>query len=145
MCTCRRRDPDALAETAAYWKCKPPSIEEIHWASGQGLSKEIVRQAILKMGENGYDFAAGRVQDLNDALEADFPRAEIDAEADLVGRVWLDFIVKLQRQEWLSGLVDSSGLDPHDLPAMMRHLSQHYTRKEMSWVYATVKTLYGVG
>ena len=135
----------STAETAAYWKCKPPSIEEIHWASGQGLSKEIVRQAILKMLENGYDFAAGRVEDLNDALEADFPRAEIDAEADLVGRVWLDFVVELQRQEWLRGLVDSSGLDPHDLPAMMRHLSQHYSRKEMSWVYATVKTLYGVG
>ena len=135
----------STAETAAYWKCKPPSIEEIHWASGQGLSKEIVRQAILKMLENGYDFAAGRVEDLNDALEADFPRAEIDAEADLVGRVWLDFVVELQRQQWLRGLVDSSGLDPHDLPAMMRHLSQHYSRKEMSWVYATVKTLYGGG
>lgn len=48
--------------------------------------------------------------------------------------------------EWLDpnrSLVDSSGLDPHDLPAMMRHLSQHYSRKKMSWVYATVKTLYG--
>ncbi len=53
-------------------------------------------------------------------------------------------MVELQRQEWLRGLVDASGLDPHDLPALMRHLSQHYPCKEMGWVYATVKTLTGV-
>ena len=135
----------STVETATYWKCKPPSIEEIHWQADQHISREIVRQALLKLLENGYDFAAGRVDDLQAALEADFDPQQVAAEADLIGRIYLDFVVELQRQAWLRSLVDSSGLDPHDLPALMRHLAPHYPRKEMGWVYATVKTLYGVG
>ena len=38
-----------------------------------------------------------------------------------------------------------AGLNPHDLPTLMRHLGQHYPKREMGWVYASVKTLYGVG
>ncbi|WP_423223568.1 hypothetical protein [Candidatus Amarolinea aalborgensis] len=135
----------STVETATYWKCKPPSIEEIHWQADQHISREIVRQALLKLLENGYDFSAGRVDDLQAALEADFDPQQVAAEADLIGRTYLDFVVELQRQAWLRSLVDSSGLDPHDLPALMRHLAPHYPRKEMGWVYATVKTLYGVG
>jgi hypothetical protein len=132
------------AETASYWKCKPPSIEEIHWQADQHISKEIVRQALLKMLENGYDFAAGRAEDVQASLEADFDPQQVQAEADLIQRLYLDFTVELQRQQWLRSLVDTSGLDPHDLPNLMRHLGQHYPKREMGWVYATVKTLYGV-
>ncbi len=135
----------STAETATYWKCKPPSIEEIHWQADQHISKEVVRQALLKMLENGYDFASGRAEDVQATLEADFDPQLVASEAGLIERMYLDFVVELQRQAWLRSLVDSSGLDPHDLPAMMRHLAQHYGRKEMGWVFATVKTLYGVG
>ena len=135
----------STVETAAYWKCKPPSIEEIHWQADQHISKEVVRQALLKMLENGYDFAGGRAADVQTTLEADFDPQLVAGEAELIERMYLDFVVELQRQAWLRGLVDRSGLDPADLPAMMRYLGQHYARKEMGWVYATVKTLYGVG
>lgn len=135
----------STAETAAYWKCKPPSIEEIHWQADQQISKEIVRQALLKMLENGYDFASGRVGDVQAALEADFDPQQVAAEVELIQRLYLDFTMELQRQEWLRSLVDASGLDPHDLPNLMRHLSEHYPKREMGWVYASVKTLYGVG
>lgn len=134
----------STAETASYWKCKPPSIEEIHWQAGQHISKEIVRQALLKLVESGHDFAGGTVEAVNALLEVDYQSQDVAAEAELIERVVLDFVVELQRQEWLRGLVDASGLNPHDLPALMRYLSQHYPRKEMGWVYATVKTLYGV-
>ena len=135
----------STVETATYWKCKPPSIEEIHWQAGQRISKEIVRQALLKLLENGYDFAAGRVEDVQAALEGDFDPQQVAAEAELINRTYLDFVIEIQRQAWLRSLVDSSGLNPHDLPALMRHLAPHYPRKEMGWVYATVKTLYGAG
>jgi len=134
----------STAETASYWKCKPPSIEEIHWQADQHISKEIVRQALLKLLENGYDFAAGRAEDVQASLEADFDPQQVEAEAELISRMYLDFTVELQRQQWLRQLVDGSGLDPHDLPTLMRHLGQHYPKREMGWVYATVKTLYGV-
>ena len=135
----------STVETATYWKCKPPSIEEIHWQAGQRISKEIVRQALLKLLENGYDFAAGRVEDVQAALEGDYDPQQVAAEIEMINRTYLDFVIEIQRQAWLRSLVDSSGLNPHDLPALMRHLAPHYPRKEMGWVYATVKTLYGAG
>ncbi len=135
----------STAETATYWKCKPPSIEEIHWQADQHISKEIVRQALLKLLENGYDFAAGRLEDVQTALEGDYDPQQVAAESEMINRVYLDFVIEIQRQAWLRSLVDSSGLDPHDLPALMRHLAPHYPRKEMGWVYATVKALYGAG
>ena len=134
----------STAETATYYKCKPPSIEEIHWAAAeQHLSREIVQQTLYKMLENGYDFAGGKVEDVYAELAADFQEPQIEIAADLIRRVFLDFTVELQRREWLRQLVEASGLDPHDLPNLMRHLSQHYPKKEMSWVYGTVKELYG--
>jgi hypothetical protein len=134
----------STAETATYYKCKPPSIEEIHWAATeQHLSKEIVQQTLYKMLENGYDFASGNAEDVHVELAADFEEPQIEYAADLIRRVFIDFTVDLQRREWLRQLVDASGLDPHDLPNLMRHLSQHYPKKEMGWVYAAVKQLYG--
>ncbi|MBI3764706.1 MAG: hypothetical protein HY260_22935 [Chloroflexi bacterium] len=133
----------STTETATYYKCKPPSIEEIHWAVGRHISKEIVRQVLYKMLENGYDFDAGKAEDAMTELEADFQPPEIEGEADLIRKVWNEFTLELQKQAWLRGLVDASGLDPRDLPNMMRYLSQHYPKKEMSWVYGTVKSLYG--
>ena len=129
----------STVETATYWKCKPPSIEEIHWQAGQRISKEIVRQALLKLLENG------RVEDVQAALEGDYDPQQVAAEIEMINRTYLDFVIEIQRQAWLRSLVDSSGLNPHDLPALMRHLAPHYPRKEMGWVYATVKTLYGAG
>ncbi|MBK7204187.1 hypothetical protein [Candidatus Amarolinea dominans] len=134
----------STVETATYWKCKPPSIEEIHWQAGQHISKEIVRQALLKLLENGYDFAAGG-EDVQATLEGDYDPQQVAAEIEMINRTYLDFVIEIQRQAWLRSLVDSSGLNPHDLPALMRHLAPHYPRKEMGWVYATVKTLYGAG
>jgi len=134
----------STAETATYYKCKPPSIEEIHWRADQHISKEIIQQVLYKMLENGYDFAAGRVEDVHAELAADFEAPQIEGAADLIRRVFMDFTVELQRREHLRHLVEASGLDPHDLPNLMRHLSQHYSRREMRWVYNTVKALYGM-
>lgn len=130
-------------ETATYWKCKPASIEEIHWAEGRHLSRELIIQALHKMAENAYDFGSGTSLDVATALEEDFAPEEVAAEQDLIDRVWLEFKIELERRAWLRGLLDASGLDPRDLPSMMRHLSQHYPKKEMGWVYATVRSLYG--
>ena len=132
-------------DTAVYWKCKPPSIEEIHWTADANVSKTDVEHALFKMLENGYDFDNGRVQDVYRELESDFDPERIEIAAELINRVYQEFLLELQKRAWLRHLVDESGLDPHDAPALMRYLSQHYPRKEMSWVYNTVQTLYGTG
>ncbi len=135
----------STASTARYYKCKPPSIEEIHWRVDQSIGKEVIRQALHKMRENGYDFAEGQVDDLVAELEKDFERPYVEQQEELIRRVWVEYVVELQKKEWLRGLVEQSGLDPRDTPNLMRHLSSHYPSKEMSWVYGAVVELYGLG
>jgi hypothetical protein len=130
-------------ETAAYWKCKPPSIEEIHWTVDAHVGKEHVQQALYKLQENGYDFDAGHAEDVYEILAADFDLERIELAADLIGRVYQDFVLELQKRAWLRSLVDESGLDPRDRPALMRYLARHYPRNQMGWVYYTISELYG--
>lgn len=134
----------STAETAMYYKCKPPTIEEIHWAQGAGIGKYNVEHTLYKMAENGYDFLTGSVADVKQELESDFDADAVINAAELIERVYTDFVLEQQQRQWLKQLVDSSGLDTQDLPTLMRHLSQHYAKRQMSWVYGTVKSLYGV-
>ncbi len=131
-------------DTATYFKCKPPSIEEIHFAADQALGKEVIRQAILKLAERNYDFANGDVAELKAELEKDFPSPVVEGQMELIQRAWLDFVVELQRRDWLRQLVAESNLDPHQQTVeLLRYLSQHYPRNQMGWVYGSIKALYG--
>ncbi len=123
--------------------CKPPTIEEIHWTADANVGKTDIEHALHKMLENGYDFGDGRVADLHTELEADFDPPRVEMAADLIERVYREFVLELQQREWLRHLVAESGLDPHDTPALMRYLSQHYPKNQMRWVFTAVKTLYG--
>ena len=133
----------STVETATYWKCKPPSIEEIHWTADANVSKEHVQQALYKLQENGYDFDGGRPEDVYEMLAADFDLERIEVAADLIGRVYQEFVLELQKRAWLRSLVDESGLDPRQRPALMRYLARHYPRNQMGWVYYAVAELYG--
>ncbi len=134
----------STAETAVYYKCKPPSIEEIHWTTTPNLNKPVIIQTLHKLRENGYDFSKGGPEDVAMALAADFDPGQITAAADLIARTWAEFVAELERREHLRRLVEASGLDVHDLPNLMRHLAAYYPRREMGWVYATVRQLYGL-
>lgn len=128
--------------TATYWKCKPPSIEEIHWAEGRHLGKEDCLHALLKMAEDAYDFSAGSAADLASALESDFGAEEVAFNAALVERAFGEFKIEMERREWLRDLIERSGIDPADSAALMRHLASHYPPKEMRWVYNATRILF---
>lgn len=70
----------STARVARYYKCKPPSIEEIHWRTEQSIGREVIRQALDKMRENGYDFAGGQVEDLIAELENDFQKPHVEQQ-----------------------------------------------------------------
>lgn len=130
-------------DTATYFKCKPPTIEEIHWTADANVGKTDIEHALHKMLENGHDFGNGRVAAVHTELEADFDPARVEMAADLIARVYREFVLELQQREWLRHLVAESGLDPRDTPALMRYLSQHYPKNQMRWVYAAIKIMYG--
>lgn len=132
------------AENAQYFKCKPPSIEEIHWAAGAGISRANIEQALYKLVENGYDFNTGALQEVMAELESDFEPTRLESATELIERVYADFRIEQNRRQRLRQLVDTSGLDPRNLPALMRHLAPHFPKKEMGWVYATAKSLYAI-
>ncbi len=134
----------STAETATYYKCKPPTIEEIHWAQGAGIGKYNIEHTLYKMAENGYDFLMGSVDDLKTELEGDFDADAVLNAAELIERSYAEFLLEQQQRQWLKQLVEDSGLDVHDLPTLMRYLSNHYGKRQMSWVYGTVKSLYGI-
>lgn len=130
-------------DTAEYWKCKPPTIEEIHWTADANIGKTDIEHALHKMLENGYDFGNGRIADLHTELEAEFEPFRVEIAAELIERVYREFVLELQQREWLRHLIAESGLDPHDTATLMRYLSQHYPKNQMRWVYTAVKILYG--
>lgn len=132
----------STAETATYWKCKPPSIEEIHWAEGRHLGREDCLHALLKMTEEGYDFSAGSAADLSRMLESDFDVEEVAFNAALIEKAFLEHRIEMERRAWLRGLIEQSGIDPTDTAALMRHLSAHYPKKEMGWVYTNARLLF---
>jgi hypothetical protein len=133
----------STVDTAVYYKCKPPSIEEIHWTADNNVSKENIQQALYKMLENGYDFDSGSTTDVHTMLETDFEPERIEIAAELLERVYQEFVVELQQKAWLRQLVIDSGLDPGETGILMRHLSQHYPKNQMSWVYNVVQEMFG--
>jgi hypothetical protein len=131
-------------DTATYWKCKPPSIEEIHFTADQALGKDIIKQALLKLAERNYDFANGNVAELHAELEKDFQPPVVEGQAELIQRMWVEFVVELQKRDWLRQHVEQSKLDPRrQTVELMRYLSQHYPKSPMKWVYSSVKAIYG--
>lgn len=133
----------STVDTAVYYKCKPPSIEEIHWTADNNVSKANIEQTLYKMLENGYDFDSGSVTDLHEALEVDFEPERIEMAADLIERVYQEFLLELQKKAWLRQLVADSGVAPDDTGTLMRYLSQHYPKNQMSWVYNAVQQMFG--
>jgi hypothetical protein len=129
--------------TAVYYKCKPPSIEEIHWTADNNVSKENIQQTLYKMLENGYDFDAGRLADVHEALQADFEPERIEMAAELIERVYQEFVLELQKKAWLRQLVTDAGIDPKERSALMRYLSDHYPKGQMGWVYNAVVEMFG--
>jgi hypothetical protein len=132
----------STVDTAVYYKCKPPSIEEIHWTADNNVSKENILQTLYKMLENGYDFDSGSVTDVRQALEADFEPERIEIATELIERVYQEFVLELQQKAWLRQLVLDSGIDPADTAVLMRHLAQHYPKNQMSWVYNAVQEMF---
>lgn len=133
----------STVDTAVYYKCKPASIEEIHWTADNNVSKGNIQQTLYKMLENGYDFDSGSVADVHHALEADFEPERIEIAAELIERVYQEFVVELQQKAWLRHLVADSGINPQETATLMRYLSQHYPKNQMSWVYNAVQEMFG--
>lgn len=116
-------------------KAKPDLIKDIHFAEGRGLSNELVRQAAHKAIENGLELTVASVTDV---LVEDWPARAVESYLENIKRIVAELQQEIYFQEEVLGRYRASGLDIEtDKAAVMRHMSQFYSRDQMrkvAWI-----------
>ena len=121
------------------YKCKPPSIEETHWAMG---SHSMNRNNVITTCWNVFEsFDELNYDNLLALLREEWPDIEIEKNGELIERA----ISHVNDEaEFRARVLDTYGeLDEAvktDIPTIMRALSPHFLRIEMGRVYAVVST-----
>lgn len=123
---------------STYFKCKPPSIEEIHWAQ-TGLSRPLVLQALVKVVEAGVELERGNSEPLWEVLRADWDSRALSAATELVERLYAEFVDDMERRRQVWAQLEAADLPITDTVAVMRYLSQFHPRGQMGWVYAAYR------
>ena len=121
----------------SLWKCKPESIEEIHWATG--INKQAVLATCWNALETVDELSFDTVRPL---LLEEYPPEDIDAfrphieECIAAVRAELDF---RERVVAAYEAIRAEGLSfPADKAAVMRLLAPRFTKNEMRRVYAAL-------
>ena len=121
----------------SLWKCKPESIEEIHWATG--INKQAVLATCWNALETVDELSFDTVRPL---LLEEYPPEDIDAfrphveECIAAVRAELDF---RGRVVTAYEAIEAEGLSfPTDKAAVMRLLAPRFTKNEMRRVYAAL-------
>jgi hypothetical protein len=126
----------------SLWKCKPESIEEIHWAAG--INKQAVLATCWNALETVDELSFDTVRPL---LLEEYPPEDVDAfrphveeciaavQAELAFRAQVVAAYEAIRAEGLSF--------PADKAAVMRLLAPRFTKGEMRRVYAALAAATG--
>ena len=128
----------ADAHSASYYKCKPPSIEEIHWAPS-ALSGPIVLQALAKLAEAGVELLPDDPEPLWAALREEWDTRILAAATELVERVYGEYLDEIERKHAVWARLEGASLPLADTLTVMRYLSGFYPRAQMGWVYAAYR------
>jgi len=128
--------------SVSLWKCKPESIEEIHWATG--INKQAVLATCWNALETVDELSFDTVRPL---LLEEYPPEDVDAfrphVEDCIAAVQaeLDFRVRVVAAY---EAIRSEGLSfPADKAAVMRLLASRFTKNEMRRVYAALAAATG--
>lgn len=120
------------------FKCKPETIEAIHWAAG-GLGASIIKATAYNVLENHPRCTPELVREL---LLEEFNETEIDLAWAVVMRVSAQVNQELELREQVFDLYAQTGLDFNaDPPAVMRALSPHFPKGQMQHVYSLLAGL----
>ena len=121
----------------SLWKCKPESIEEIHWATG--INKQAVLATCWNALETEDELSFDTVRPL---LLEEYPPEDIDAFRPHIDycivavRAELDFRARVVAAY---EAIRAEGLSfPADKAAVMRLLAPRFTKNEMRRVYAAL-------
>ena len=120
------------------FKCKPETIESIHFASGAHIGKNVIMTTAWNALENVDELTTKVVADL---LREEFDDHEIETNMDLITKcintvmqdvVFREEVLKAYKATGLNILVDKA--------AVMRELSSAFGKKDMRRVYGIITT-----
>lgn len=125
-----------LPDTWAAFKCKPGTIEAIHWAAG-GLGAPMVKATAYNVLENHDRCTPELVKEL---LLEEFNETEIDIAWQLILKVSRATNEEAELRERIFRLYKEVDIRfEDDAPAVMRALSPHFPRNRMQYVYSTLR------
>jgi hypothetical protein len=123
-----------LTGDVVMFKCKPESVEQIHFAAGAGLSKNVIRATAYNVLETETEITCEGVTTL---LLEEFSEEDIERNRALIAQVVDEVRAEMQFREHVLSLFDPLGLDlATQKSQVMRALSVHFPREQMKKVYA---------
>ena len=117
------------------FKCKPESIEKIHWAHG-GLGNNIIRATAYNVLETEDEITYKAVKEL---LLEEFDESKITFAKDRIHKVIAQINEEIRLREELLKEYDAIGISIHeDKGAVMRIFSKRYEKAKMRRIYSTI-------
>lgn len=114
------------------YKCKPESVENIHWAQS-GITKHSVTTTVINAYEMSDEVTYEKVKEL---LLEEFSETGIDLMKDLILKVMDEVRERIEFREKILKLYGELKLDLRaDKAGTMRTLAPHFDRKNMRKVY----------
>lgn len=118
----------------SMWKCKPESVEEIHWAVG--INKKAVMATCWNFLETSDDLCYDTLLPL---LLEDYQDREIEMFRPHIENCIKQVKHEFELKERVLAEYDRLGKSIHDAKAeVMRALSAHFKREEMKKVYTLI-------
>jgi len=127
-----------LQDVTGRWilfKCKPETIEMIHWASG-GIGKNVLRATIENAFENWDEPTVEQIKQL---LLEEFSEAEVEKSHYRIGPIPDKAKAEhILREEVLKAYSEIGVSILDDKATVMRALSQQFDKKDMRRVFTTI-------
>lgn len=117
------------------WKCKPETIEAIHWAAG-GIGKNVLRATIANSFES-YDVPT--IENIKELLLEEFPKEEIEKVHYSIAKQLVEAIREHEFELLVLTEYRALGMSIITQKAeVMRGLSQKFARGDMKRVFSHV-------
>jgi hypothetical protein len=117
------------------YKCKPESVEAIHWAN-TGMSKNAITTTIINAYEKTDDVTWEVVKEL---LLEEFDDRGIESKKDVILKCMADVRYRIEFRDNVLKFYDELGMNLRTQKnEVMRALSKHFERRDMRKVYTTL-------
>lgn len=119
----------------SQYKCKPETIEQIHWSAG-GIGRNIIRATAQNVLETEEEIT---YEDVVKLLQEEFTEQQINTSAPRIRKVVKELREWYSLQERVIKLYKNIGVSiDEDKTAVMRELSEHFPKQSMKKVYTAI-------